>query len=208
MTDLFDKLNMLVRSGLRDLIGGDVLDVETLRRALTPERMGKGLAAEVTALRQRINQALDYEDELKARVATLQAEVFALDADADAALARGEQDAAHALVEKHQRAQQRLTMAESDLRAHRTVTQELIQRVNMLEAVVAEHAASEAANPATPVADAERTSVADVLRSVREQIAKEPKAAAPSLPAVPPAPSSPKMIDDDLERRRQRLTKP
>jgi chromosome segregation ATPase len=208
MTDLFDKLNMLVRSGLRDLIGGDVLDVEALRRALTPERMGKGLAAEVTALRQRINQALDYEDELKARVETLQAEVSALDGDADAALARGEHDAAHALVEKHQRAQQRLTMAESDLRAHRMVTQELIQRVNMLEAAVADHAANAAATPPTPVADPERTSVADVLRSVREQIAGEPKAASLSSPAAPPVSSSPKAIEDDLERRRQRLTKP
>jgi chromosome segregation ATPase len=205
MTDLFEKLNMLVRSGLRDLLGGDVLDVEALRRVLTPDRLGTGLAAEVTALRQRINQALDYEDELKARVATLLEEVTALNADADAALARDEHDAARALVEKHQRAQQRLTMAESDLRAHRTVTQELIQRVNMLEAAVADHAASAAPTASAPVVDPERTSVADVLRSVREQIAGETKAAPPP---TTPAPSSPKAVEDDLERRRQRLTKP
>jgi chromosome segregation ATPase len=204
MTDLFEKLNVLLRSGLRDLVGSEQFDLDVLRRALTPERMGKNLDAEVAALRERVNAALDYEDELKARVDTLTEETLRLDAQADEAVANRQHEQARAFVEQLQRAQQRLAIAESDLRAHRSVTQELIQRVNFLEATVAD-----AKHRAAP--DSTQTpTVADVLREAREQSGHTAEAVKPSLPAGSPtlAPIAPTAVEDDLERRRKRLSKP
>src|SRR5215213_8718878 len=135
MSDLFKKLNILVKSSLNDLIGDPG---STRRRPLTPAHLGKDIDREIAALRQRINEALDYEDGLKQRVQQLQDEVTRLDQQADGAVASGNDDNARYLVEQMQRAQQRLTMAEADLRDHRLVTQELITRVNTLDAAVAD----------------------------------------------------------------------
>ena len=199
MTDLFEKLNVLVRSGLRELVGSDQFDLESLRRVLTPDRMGKDFDREVAALRERVNQAIEYEGELQRRVAEFTTEVDRLDTEADNAVADNRQEQARALLEQLQRGKQRLTMAESDLRAHRSVTQELIQRVNMLEAVVADSkAAQSSSSDASATPDA-----ASLLRDVREQVSQSS-----SEKAVTPKPNSEKSIEDDLELRRQRLSKP
>jgi vacuolar-type H+-ATPase subunit D/Vma8 len=203
MTDLFEKLNLLVRSGLRDLVGSDHFDLDALRRALTPERMGKDLDREVVQLRQKVNEALDYEDELLQRVNTYTDEAARLDAEADDAVAANQQEAARALISQVQRAEQRLTMAESDLRAHRSVTQELIQRVNMLEAVVADAKANASAQPAPHSLNAPANNAADILRTAQEQASKPSDTV-----TVAVKPTDQKSVDDDLEQRRQRLSKP
>lgn len=202
MTDLFEKLNVLVRSGLRDLVGGDQFDLDSLRRILTPERRGKDFDREVEALRQRVNEAIDYEGELQARVEQLTAEVERLDAEADSAVAENRQEQARALIDQMERAKQRLAMAESDLRAHRSVTQELIGRVNMLEAVVADAKAQQSTQSPPSDAAVPAANAADVLRDAREQ------AGQPVVKPTMPKPTSTKSDEDDLELRRQRLSKP
>jgi phage shock protein A len=219
MNDLLKKLNVLVKAGINDVLG-EVRSGELPRKALSSFQLGSDIDREVNMLRGRINDALAYEDELIARVAALQAEVQDWDVKADAAVAESrEADGRYAIDQMH-RAQQRTTIAEADLRDHQQVTQELISRVNMLESAVADARRAEAETQAeNQQPQPEQTDTAsrgqalsDVLRDVRERInhmgdliaAKDEinQTAAPESPVV-----ETQVVDDDLEARRQRLSK-
>lgn len=139
MNDLLKKLNTLVKAGLNDL-------TPSLPKI---ERKPPDLDRQVTELRERINAALEHEDRLQATADTLRAEVERLDAEADKALANGQEALARHILEQMQRAQQRLTIAESELSAHQRAAYDLIQRVNLLEATVADSKAEQQA-PAQP----------------------------------------------------------
>lgn len=223
MSDLFKKINVLVKASLNDLLGDEV---STRGRRLNPQRLGKNIDREIAMLRQRINEALDYEDTLATQVQTLQSEVETLDRQADDAVAQGRDEAARYAIQQMQLAQQRLTMAESDLREHRIVTQELIQRVNELEAAVADaqraQAAAETQEAETPSAPAgenvEQTAggaVADVLREMRERIqamgdlinAQEEVQGSGSAAEQTRSEVAEEVVEDDLARRRNRLSK-
>lgn len=223
MSDLFKKINVLVKASLNDLLGDEV---STRGRRLNPQRLGKNIDREIAMLRQRINEALDYEDTLATQVQTLQSEVETLDRQADDAVAQGRDEAARYAIQQMQLAQQRLTMAESDLREHRIVTQELIQRVNELEAAVADaqraQAAAETQEAETPSAPAgenvEQTAggaVADVLREMRERIqamgdlinAQEEVQGSVSAAEQTRSEVAEEVVEDDLARRRNRLSK-
>ena len=193
---------MLVKSSLNELLDSEG---EARRPRISPDKLG----GDVKMLRQRVDDALKYEDELAERVDSLQAEVERRDQQADEAMAQGQDDTARRHVEELQRLQNRLAMAESDLREHRLVTQELIGRVDQLEAVV--DAARGQQPSATAAEPLERAShmMADVLREMRDRINEmteaigtvEPKAQAETPPADDEA------VDDDLARRRERLSK-
>ncbi|HEX2623323.1 MAG TPA: hypothetical protein VHL11_24350 [Phototrophicaceae bacterium] len=146
MNDLLKKLNTLVSAKLNDITPN------LPRFERTPD-----MDRQVNELRQRINEALEHEDQLQATAQALRAEVARLDALADEALAQGQEAEARHLLEQMKRAEQRLSFAESDLKLHQRSAEELIQRVNMLEATVADvkHARQEAAKqeqtqPRTP----------------------------------------------------------
>ena len=102
-----------------------------------------------------------------------------------------------------QRAQMRQTIAASDLRDHQLVTQELIQRVNMLDAAVAD--ARRADSTETP---APAPSLNDVLRDARDTISTlgNTIAAKDAAPPTPDVPVDTQTVDDDLETRRRRLS--
>lgn len=134
MSDLFRKLNTLMRAKVSEVLD-DVTSGELPR---IPNPMNKKLDQDIETLRERINQAIDHEDQLQAKVGQLEAEIAQLDAQADAAVEQGQDAQARYLIAQMQRAQQRLEMARSDLREHQLVAQELIQRVNLLEATVAD----------------------------------------------------------------------
>lgn len=203
MSDFLKKLNVLVQSSLHELIDPDG---KPRRARISPDTLG----GDVKMLRQRVDDALKYEDELAARVESLRAEVELLDEQADAAMSRGEEDAARRLVEELQRLQNRLAMAESDLREHRLVTQELISRVNQLEAVVDEARKREHSEPAA-VEPLERAGqiMTDVLREMRERINEmsETINTADSQPTSEQPSADDEAVDDDLARRRERLSK-
>lgn len=222
MSDFFRKLNVLVKASLHDLLGDD--DRDRQRPPLRFDQLGKGIDAEIANLRQRINDALNYEDELTARVQTLTGEVSDWDAKADAAVEAGQEEQGRYAISQMQLTQQRLQMAEADLRDHQRVTQELILRVNELEAAVADARRAQEAEdtPAETTAEdlAESRTVnrvaADVLRDMREKVSEMgdlikatdevQSDAAPSDAAAAPNPDD-TQVEDDLTRRRNRLSK-
>ncbi len=201
MNDLFKKLNVLIKASLNDVVSSD--EGETRPRV----RLGKNVDVEIDALRERINDAVNYEDELKARIGQFADEAARWDQQADAAVGQGNDASARYAIEQMQRAQQRQTMAEADLREHQRTTQDLIQRVNMLDAVVADARRAQPEEPAPtsqPLPD-----LGNVLREAREKITSLSEAAAKADPD-PPAATSPAdeaAVDDDLARRRDRLSK-
>jgi len=219
MADLFKKINVLVKSSINDILGDDLTIGASRRQPLNPARLGKDIDREIAALRQRINEALAYEDELQARVQTLNNEVAQWDQQADDAVAREDDASARYAIEQMQRTRQRLTMAESDLDAHRLVAQELIQRVNMLDAAVADaRRAQDESQPEQAQAGEAGASMpgrmlADVLREAREKIAALGDiVSAQQEMTNPPAPKEVGPIDDDsvaddLAQRRDRLSK-
>lgn len=219
MTDFFKKLNVLVRASVNDLLA-DVRSPENLRRVIQNTQIGKNAEGDVRILRERINAALDYEEELRRQVQSLQNEITALDAQADAAVERGDEATARHFLAKIQRAQQRLTMAEVDLRDHQEVAQELIARVNELEAVLAD---SQYAHKGDEPAEAPNTEqvlntgerVSQVLGEMREKIAQMGDMLSAQAEIAPPdsveseveAALEKDQIEDDLARRRDRLRK-
>ena len=218
MDDLFKKLNTLIKASLADVVGEDNLPGKP-RRRLDPRKLGKDVDREVKTLRESINNALAYEDELQGRVAALEAEVARWDQQADAAVQQNDEANARYAVEQMQRAKQRLTMAEADLRDHQLVTQELIQRVNMLDAAVADARRAEASDdapPETSAGSAPGQVLSDVLRDTREKItqmgdliaAKADVAAASETPGQQAAKvADEQAVEDDLAARRDRLSK-
>jgi len=217
MNDLLKKLNVLVKAGINDVLG-EIRSGELPRKALSSFQLGGDIDREVTMLRGRINEALAYEDALQNRVESLQAEVADWDAKADGAVAAGKDADGRYAIDQMHRAQQRTAIAEADLRDHQQVTQELISRVNMLEAAVADARRAEAekqaeALPPDQTEGAPRGQVlSDVLRDVRERmnqmgdlIAAKDEVSADST--FETAPVDDQIVEDDLEARRQRLSK-
>jgi phage shock protein A len=214
MSDFFKKLNVLVKASLNELA-----DVEShVRRwQRASGKPGVDVERDVRALRERVDEALAYEDELAARVQALQVELEQWDTAADEAVAAGQDEKARYAVEQVQRVNQRLALAESDLREHRLVTQELIARVNQLEAVVADVRRSEAeAAPESPESSEglERAGrvVAEVLNDMRQKITEMSEMIGPAVAAGEEAEETEVQPDDaavadDLARRRERLSK-
>ncbi|MEO8610050.1 MAG: hypothetical protein ABI690_19305 [Chloroflexota bacterium] len=232
MNDLLKKLNVLVKAGINDVLG-DVRSGELPRKALSVFQLGSDIDREVTMLRGRINDALAYEDELQARLGSIQTEIKDWDAKADGAVAAGDDVNASYFIDQMHRAEQRLAVAESDLHDHQQVTQELISRVNMLESAVADARRAEADKQAeadaakqaeTAKTDSPEQSeqadpaprgqvLSDVLKDVRERvnqmsdmIAAKDEVQQSNAPAALPVDDQ--TVDDDLEARRQRLSKP
>lgn len=216
MSDLFKKLNLLIKTNLGDLVEGS-----SRREALPTDRLGSNIDREIRLLRQQVNKAVDYEAQLGERVAKLQADVARWDTEADDAVRAGNNEAARYAIEQMQRAQQHLTIAENDRHEHHLVTQDLIRRVNQLEAVVADSRQREQDTPPAPAADSAPAEaetrgpahrLADVLRETREKIAqfddvlttKDEQAGSGS---ATPDPTNRQEIDDDLAQRRSRLSK-
>jgi len=193
MSDLFKKLNTLIKAGVNDVIEEAQKATPSLPgKRLPRERLGSDIDSEVGQLRGQINRALEYEADLERKIGEVGAEVEALDRQADAAVAAGDDVNARYHVQRLQRAQQRQQMLQADLQEHRIVTQELISRVNELDATISEaryretHSQDAPAAPDTdtPLPPADQTGVdrardlsqqtgrvlSDVLREARERI--------------------------------------
>ncbi len=137
---------------------------------------------------------------------SLRAEVESLDQQADEALSQNLEEAARRALRDLQVAQQRLTMAEADLRDHRSVTEDLMLRVNELDAAAADlrHAQADPASEGDVMQQASQA-MGEVLQQMRERIAHfsaMEESAAEVNPAVDET-----AIDDDLARRVERLSK-
>lgn len=199
MSDFFKKLNVLIKASLNDIASSE----PGASRPAT--RLGKKVDADVSALRERVNDAVRYEDEIKAQIAQLEAEVSRWDSQADEAVARSDDAGARYAIEQMHRAEQRIQLAHADLREHQRATQELIQRVNTLDAAVADahhQQPDEAPRAAAPMPD-----LGNVLREARATITSLAETTAGQREVEPPEAAEDSAVDDDLERRRQRLSK-
>lgn len=208
------------------------------RKALSRIDIRRGLQDDVKTLRQRVDDALAYEGELQAKVDKLYQEIGELDASADKAVAEGrEQDARHA-IGRMQQAQREVEMMEADLQEHRYITQELISQVNMLEGVVQEAEKQPDSSPAeTPSdksdvekigeqivsqLDSTRRKLSDLISNYTAQVTGETPPdkkhyvmgdGTEVVDEEPPPPRSSHPVDrrkvnDDLEARVSRLSKP
>lgn len=210
MADLFKKLNVLVKSKINDALSD-------FPSGLPRIRTGRNLDEDVAALRERINEAIEHEDNLQAKIAALQDEVSRLDRQADDAVKQNNEALARHLIEQMQRAKQRQTMTESDLRAHQLVAQELIQKVNLLEATVADvkRADSQQEPEPTPETPSAADKLSQMLNDTRERIssvgqkvtAAREATEAKLASAAEEEPVDDASIEDDLEVRRARLSK-
>jgi len=262
MSDLISKLNVLVRASLNSALSGSTHDTVSdpandagspARRRLPPERIGKDIDHEIAELRKHIDDALNAEDRMQARLNDSYAQIDALDQAADNALLTGDELAARQSVQQMQRQRQQNAVLEADLESHRRATSELIERVNTLEAMVSDARSQQTQQPAAAQADDQASGtpgvvLSNLLRDARQRVDQAinvPATSAPttSIPightpaAVPvPAPLAPsntvsstpvpttsvpikvgtpttpntssKDVDDDLARRRSRLSKP
>lgn len=209
MSGLFQKINTLLKARIDNFLEEDLrLSRQPDENALlTAGRLGKDVDQEVAALRQRIEEALNYEDALQEKMDALRQEASDLDREADDALRRGQEDMARRALDQMRRLQQQAHMIEADLVQHRRTTAEFIERVNVLEGLIAEARHKEDAGvvaepPAetldralqTARQDAEAPGRAEPVRVIVNQ---------PSPDAETPAPSA----NDDLAARRARLAR-
>ncbi len=188
MSELFKKLNVLLKS---TFIGQEPAS----RPAARP---GKDMDRELERLRGRVNEAIQYEERLKQQLRELESEIQQWDQAADDALRRNDQDAAHAALEKLRTAKRRYARLDNDLSQHEVLSQELIQSVNLLESVV--QTAPPAETPDTP-----DRSMAEVLKQARAKISALGELTTPKAEIEEPVDQPD--IEDDLEQRRQRLSR-
>src|SRR4051794_33895126 len=113
MNDFLKKLNVLVKASLNDRINGGGSDDSAKR-----PQMGKRMDDDVQALRQRINDAVDYEDKIQAQIRQFEDEAARWDRAADDAVTQGNDVNARYAIEQMKRAEQRAAIAQSDLREH------------------------------------------------------------------------------------------
>jgi chromosome segregation ATPase len=204
MNDLLNKLNVLLRSTVSNT-------VDSVTGGARPEASGVDPGRDAVVLRQRVNEAIQYEDQLQARLRTLESEVARWDEAADAAVSKGDDAAARYAVEQLTLAKQRAAMAESDLQQHRRVTEELLLRVNELEAAVADAGLTKEKGPEAAldfgvVADRINT-IVDQFRDRVSALQTGIQARESGETATPAPPPPPAEVDDDLASRRDRLSK-
>lgn len=135
----FSKLNTLVQGHINNIV--DPIDEETGRtrkKALSRKDIRGGLQKDVKLLRQRIDDALAYEGELQAKADGLYSAIAEWDDKANQAVNDGRENDARYALGQMQQSQRELEMIEADLREHRTITQELISQVNMLDSTIQE----------------------------------------------------------------------
>lgn len=132
MSNLFDKITTLVNAQMNDLLGRNPKS-PLARIQLNAAEAEKNPRRSVQALRQRLAEAIAYEDELEAKIETLTRAALDLDQQVDHRLRSGDDFAARRLQGQLNMKQQQLTIAESELRDHRVLTQHLMQEMTALE---------------------------------------------------------------------------
>lgn len=139
MTSFFKKLNTLISAQINDVIRpmtSDTEDGKARRRELAKKEVSSVLEQDVQTLRQRIEEAVAHERKLEAKADKLYSEIAKQDEIANNALAQNKQGEARIALVRLQQAQRELEMVEEMLREHHQVTQELIERVDLLDTVL------------------------------------------------------------------------
>lgn len=217
MSDLFKKLNVLVKAKLNDALPGIEIKSPLQKRNINKQ---------VDALRKQVNDAVEYEDTLQQRVTELQNEVDRLDREADKAVERGDDDTAKHIIGQLERAKQRLNMAQSDLNAHQLVAEDFIRKVNLLDATAADIQHEEATSAPAPTEEDSPASILtkspeEIMQSAQDKISGLGELLKTKKDQLMPSPTDTheeKMqqveeeikkakVEDDLAARRRRLSK-
>ena len=132
MSNLFDKIATLVNAQVNDFLGRNPRS-PLARIQFNAEEAEKNPRRSVQSLRRRLAEAIAYEDELQARIETLTQAALELDRQVDGRLRSGDELAARRLQGQLNMKRQQLTIAESELRDHRVLTQHLMQEMTTLE---------------------------------------------------------------------------
>ncbi len=221
MSDLLEKLNVLLRAGLNSLTAGSGERPSAAR--ITPEKLGtpKDVDREIGALRKQLNDAITQQEALQARLEDMERQIAEYVRQADAALQADDEPRARYLITQKQRLEQRVRTQSETLERYRNAAADLMEQVNTLEALVtdarrtAETAAAAPLDEPLPESLPTRTpALADVLRSVRERVEEtlaprpKPPADDPPPPTAPTKPAPTKPDEDDLAKRRARLSLP
>ncbi len=135
MSNLFEKLNTLVNAQVNELLGRNPRS-PLARIKLNPEDAEKNPRRSVQNLRQRLNEALEYEDELQEKIELLMGEALALDQQVDAYVRADDAIGARRVQGQLNLKQQQLTIAESELRNHRLMSGHLIKELAALESAL------------------------------------------------------------------------
>ncbi len=209
MSSLLNKINTLLRSRVEGFLEEDLrLGGNRERRSLlSADRLGGDIDREISALRERIEQAIGYEEDLQAQIDALRQEAADWDLQADNALLDNDEVTARNALARMKRAEQKASLLEADLIQHRRNTADFIERVNVLEGLVAEARTQEHTTPpSTPT-----TTLDTVLQTTRievEVLEGEEQASPPA--AQPPSSATAQQSDahaDDLATRRARLAR-
>jgi phage shock protein A len=183
------------------------------------------LQDDVRTLRQRIEDAMAYEERLQGKVDQLYQQIADLDRQADQAVEAGREADARLLLGRMQQSQRELEMMEADLREHRLVTQELISQVNALDGAVYEaEQQSKAEVKEEPETEADKLvdRIGHQLDDTRQKMSDlithytQPEMKQAETPAAPEAetgqapvhPVDKRRVDDDYSARLARLSKP
>lgn len=135
MSSLFDKIGTLVNAQVNDLLGNNPRS-PLARIRLDATKAEKDPRSAARSLRERLDEAMAYEDQLQLKIDGLMSEALELDAAVDASLQRGDQIGARRLQSQLNMKQQQVTIAESELRDHRRVTRHLLQEMRELESAL------------------------------------------------------------------------
>jgi phage shock protein A len=132
MDSIFDKITTLVNAQVNDFLGRNPKS-PLARIKLDPEEVETNPRRTVQSLRKRLDEALAYEDDIQAKIDRLNQEALQLDEQADAMVQSGDEFGARRILSQLNMKQQQLTIAESELRDHRLLTQHLMQEMTTLE---------------------------------------------------------------------------
>ncbi|MCY3914746.1 MAG: hypothetical protein OXG49_01915 [Chloroflexi bacterium] len=132
MSDIFDKISTLINAQLNDFLGKNPRS-PLARIQLNAGEAEKNPQRSAQSLRQRLEEAIEYEDELQARIDERMRAVVELDKLVDDMLRSGDEVSAQRLQNQLNMKQQHLTIAESELHDHRLMTRHLMQELATLE---------------------------------------------------------------------------
>jgi len=220
MNDFFDKLNTIIRVKLSDLLG------ESKPSASSGDGSSSTIGQvtkDAENLRARVNDAIGYEDKLQTQIADIHKQLGILNRQADDATQKGNEAMARYFIEKIGQLQNRLAILEKDLHEHQVLAQDLIQKVSTLESTIADIQSQATTTSQNQDVVAQKTTadkfselVNDAQRRINalgEKIKarKDTLQSELEMPSVSDVPLSNKPsdaeVEDDLERRRNRLSK-
>jgi len=149
MDSIFDKISTLVNAQINDFLGRNPKS-PLARIKLDAEETETNPRRTVQSLHKRLDEALAYEDEIQAKIDKLTQEAIALDEQVDAMVQSGDEFGARRIQSQLNMKQQQVSIAESELRDHRTLTQHLMQEMTTLEMALDRQQQQSQSQPSKP----------------------------------------------------------